>query len=93
MAQIIVENIKTKTAVQVKHLPKTDRGSQGFGSTDLDPKRIIQSNQTIPQVCFLHANHEENEYFNNADLARHLRAQKNKLMITNAVVTKADMRK
>ena len=34
MAQIIVAKINTETAVQVKHLPKTDRGTQGFGSTD-----------------------------------------------------------
>ena len=48
MAQIIVEKIITETAVQVKHLPKTDRATKGFGSTDLDPKRTIQSNQTTP---------------------------------------------
>ena len=29
----------------------------------------------------------------NADLARHLRAQRNKLRMTNAVITKVDMRK
>ena len=93
MAQIIVEKINTETAVQVNHLPKTDRGTQGFGSMDLDPKQIFQSNQTTPQICFLQPNHEENEYLDNADLARHLRAQRNKLMMTNAVVTKVDMRK
>ena len=41
MAQIIVEKINTRTAVQVQHLPKTDRANKGFGSTDLDPKRTI----------------------------------------------------
>ena len=29
MAQIIVDKIKTETAIQVKHLPKTNRGTQG----------------------------------------------------------------
>ena len=57
MAEIIVEKINTETAVQVKHIPKTDTGTQGFGSTDLDPKRTIQSNQTTPKICFLQANH------------------------------------
>ena len=93
MAQIILEKINTETAVQVKHLPKTDRGTQAFGSTDLDPKRIIQSNQTTPQLCFLHAKHEGNEYFDNTDLARHLRAQGNKLLMSNAIITKVHMRK
>ena len=93
MVQIIVENINTETAVQVKHLRKTDRGTQGFGSTDLDPKRIIQLNQTKPQICCLQGSHEENEYVDNTDLARHLRAQRNKLMMSNAIITKVDMRK
>ena len=37
MAQIIVEKINTETAVQVEHLANTDRGTKGFGSTDLNP--------------------------------------------------------
>ena len=93
IAEIIVEKINTETAVQVKHLPKTDRGTLGFASTDKDQKRIIQSNQTSPQICFLQANHEENEYFDNTDLARHLRDQGNKLMMSNAIITNVDMRK
>ena len=63
MAQIIVEKINTETAVQVEHLANTDRGTKGFGSTDLNPRRTIKSNQTIPQISFLHANHKDNEYF------------------------------
>ena len=50
MAQMILEKINTETAVQVKHLPKTDRGTQCLGSTDLDLKQISQSYQTTPQV-------------------------------------------
>ena len=93
MAQIIVEKINTETSVQVEHLANTDRGTKGFGSTDHNPRRNIKSNQTIPHISFLHANHKDNEYFDNADLARYLRAQRNKLMMTNAGITKVDMRK
>ena len=93
IAQIIVEKINTETAVQVEHLGNTDRGTNGFGSTDLNRRRTIKSNQTIPQISFLHANHKDNEYFDNADLARHLGAKRKKLMMTNAVITKVDMRK
>ena len=74
VAQIIVQKIKTETVVQVEHLADTDCGTKGFGSTDLNPRRMIKSNQTIPQIRFLHANDKDNEYFDNADLARHLRA-------------------
>ena len=93
MAQIIVEKINTETAVQVDHLANSDRGTKGFGSTDLSPTRTIKSHQTIPQISFLHANHKDNDYFDNVDLARHLRAQRNKLMMINAVITKVEMRK
>ena len=93
IAQIIVANINTETAVQVEHLANTDRGTKGFGSTDFNLKWTIKSNQTIPQTSFLHANHKDTEYFDNADLARHLRAQRNKLMMTKAVITKVDKRK
>ena len=92
MAQMIVEKINTETAVQVEHLANTDRGTKGFGSTDLNPRQTIQSNLTIPHIPFLHAKHKDNEYFDNADLARHLRAQRNKLMMTSAVMTN-DIRK
>lgn len=37
--------------------------------------------------------HEENEYFENNDLGRHLREQRNKVMMTNTVVRKVDMQK
>ena len=93
MAQIVVQKINTETVVQVEHLANTDRGTKGFGSTDLNPRRMIKSNQMIPQISFFYANHKDNEYFDNADLARHLRAQRNKLMMTTAVITKVDMRK
>ena len=93
IAQIIVEKINTERAVQVKHLANTDRGTKGFENTYLNPRRTIKSNQTIPQISFLHANHKANEYFDNADLARHLTAQRSKLRMTNTVVTKVDMRK
>ena len=93
IAQIIGEKMNTDTAFQVEHLTNTDRGTKGFGSTDLNPRRTIKTNQTIPQISFLQANHKDNEYFENADLVRHLRAQRNKLMMTNAVITKVDMRK
>ena len=72
MAKIIGEKINTEPAVQVEHLANTDCGTKGFGSTDLNPRRTIKSHQTIPQISFLHANNKDNEYFDNADLARPL---------------------
>ena len=69
IAQIIVEKINTEAAVQMEHLANTVPGTKDFGSTDLNPRRTIKSNQTIPQISFLHANHKGNEYFDNTDLS------------------------
>ena len=77
----------------MEHLANTERGTKGFVSINLNPRGTIKSNQTIPQISFLHANHKENEYFDNTDLPRHLRAQRSKPKMTNTVVTKVDMRK
>ena len=43
IAQLIVERIQTSEAVVVDKLVETERGTQGFGSTDLGPKRLITS--------------------------------------------------
>ena len=53
IAQLIVEKINTETAVQVGHLANTERRTKGFGSTDLNLRQTIKSNQTIPQISFL----------------------------------------
>ena len=63
MALIIVEKINSEAELQAEHLANTNRGTKGFGSTDLNPRRTIKSNHTIPQIGFLHANHKDNEYF------------------------------
>ena len=53
MAQIIVEKMNTEAALQVEHRANTDCGTKGFGSTDLNPRRTIKSNHTIPHIGFV----------------------------------------
>ena len=42
IAQVIVEKINTETAVQIEYLANTDRGTQGFGSTESNSKQTIK---------------------------------------------------
>ena len=49
IASIIVEKINTETVVQVEYLANTDRGTKGFGSTDLNPRRTIKKIRPYPR--------------------------------------------
>jgi len=41
ITQLIVEKIQTNDALEIDNLEETDRGTLGFGSTDIGPKRLI----------------------------------------------------
>jgi len=41
IAQLIVVKRQTHDAMEIDNLEHTERGTQGFGSTDLGPKRLI----------------------------------------------------
>jgi len=41
MAQLIVENIQTHDAIEIDNQEDRERGTGGFGSSDIGPKRVI----------------------------------------------------
>jgi len=41
IGQLIVEKIQTHDAMEIDNLEDTDRGTEGFGSTDIGRKRLI----------------------------------------------------
>ena len=61
IAQLIVERIQLDKAMEIDELNETERGTQGFGSTDLGPKRLITSKEAKITMCFLNPNPEYNE--------------------------------
>jgi len=48
IAQMIIEKIDTSGMREVDNLQITERGSKGFGSTDVSPKRTIAVKQVQP---------------------------------------------
>ena len=54
IAQLIVEMIQTSEVVVVEELVETERGTQGFGSTDLGPKHLISGKEHKIMMCFVH---------------------------------------
>ena len=70
IAQLIVKRIQTSEAVVVDQLVETERGTQGFGSTDLGPKRLITSKEHKIMMCFLHPNPRNNTFYDEEDILR-----------------------
>ena len=58
IVQLILERIQLDEAMEVDELDETERGTKGFGSTDLGPKRLITTKETKITMCFLNLNTE-----------------------------------
>ena len=71
IAQPIVERIQTREAVVVDKLVGTEWGTQGFGSTDLGPKRLITSKEHTMRMCFLHRDRRNNTFYDEDDILTH----------------------
>ena len=73
IAQLIIKKIDTSDMMEVDDLEITERAEKGFDSTDMSPKRTTPVTDCKPMICFLQADHKDNEYFDAEDMARHLR--------------------
>ena len=53
IAQLIVVKIQLDEAMEIDELDETERGTEGCGSTDLGPKRLITTKETKITMFFL----------------------------------------
>jgi len=92
IAQLILEKVAKADAMEVNDLKTTERGTAGFGSSDLNPKRSITAKEEGVKRCFLQANTSENEFFSAADIGNHPRLVKEREMLSsphlNAALTR-----
>jgi len=58
--QLIVQKIQTHDAMEIDNLEDTDRGTQGFGSTHIGPKRLITCKVLKVKMCFLNLDPQDN---------------------------------
>ena len=91
IAQLIVEKIQLDEAMEIDKLDETERGTEGFGSTDLGPKRLITSKETKITMCFLNPNPECNEYLDNEDIETNPRLRQQVVMLSNAIIAAVHM--
>ena len=89
IAELIMEKIANTDGMEVDDLGVTDRGTRGFGSSDLNPQRSITAKKEEVKICFLHADTSENEFFSAADIGYHPRLMKERKMLSSTHVNAA----
>jgi len=57
IVQLIVENIQTDDNMEIHNLEYRRRGTQGFASTDIGPKRLIMCEELNVKMSFLTQNY------------------------------------
>jgi len=65
---LIVQKIQTQDAMEIDNPDDTERGTQGFGSSDLGPKQLIACEELKVKICFLNPDPQENSYFDEEDI-------------------------
>ena len=91
IAEHIVETIQTSEAVVVDKLGEIQRGMQGFGSTDLGPKRLITSKEHKIMMCFLHPDPRNNTFYDEEDILTHANMTREVTMLSNAIIAAVQM--
>ena len=91
IAHLIVERIHTSEAVLVDKLSETERGTQGFGSTNLGPKRLIASKEHKIMICFLHPDPRNNTFNDEEDILKHADMTTEVTMLSNAIIAAIQM--
>ena len=75
----------------VDKLDETERGTRGFGSTDLGPKRLITSKEHKIMMCFLHPDPRNNSFYDEKDILAHPDMTREVTMLSNAIITAVQM--
>ena len=91
IAQLIVEKIQTHDAIEIDSLDDTGRGTQGFGSSDLGPKRLIACEELKVKMCFLNPDPQDNSYFDEEDIHRHSSLRNEITMLSSAMIAAIQM--
>ena len=71
IAQLIVEKIQTHNAMEIDNLEDTERGTRGFGLSDIGPKRLIMCEELKVKMRFLNPDQQNNSYFDEEDIHTH----------------------
>ena len=91
ITQLIVENIQTHHAIDIDNLEDKESRTQGFGSSDIGPKRVITCEELKVKMCFLNPDPQDNSYFDQEEIHTHSRLRDEIMMLSTALITAIQM--
>jgi len=91
IAQLIVLIIETHDAIEIHHLEKTERGTLGFGSSDIGPKWLIKCEELKVKMCFLNPDPQDNSYFDEENIHTQSSLREELKMLSSAMITARQM--
>jgi len=91
IAQLIVEKIQIHDAMEIDNLEDTDSGTQGFGSSDIGPKRVITCEELKVKMCLQNPDPQDNSYFDEEDIYTYASRQDEITMLSSAMVAAIQM--
>jgi len=91
IAQLIMKTIQTHDAMEIYNLEDTNRWTQGFGSTDTGPKRLITCEELKVKICFLNPDPQDNSYFDEEGIHTHASLRDEISMLSSAMIAAIQM--
>jgi len=86
-----VAKIQTHDGIEIDNLEDKERGTRGFGSSDIGPKRLITCEELKVKVCFLNPDPQDNSYFDEEDIHIHTRLRDEVTMLSSAMIAAIQM--
>jgi len=77
--------------MKIDHLEETERGTRGFGSSDIGPKQLIMSKENKLKMCFLNPDPQDNSYFDEEDIYTHTSLRDEITMLYSAMIAAIKM--
>jgi len=91
MVQLIVEKIETQDAMEIDNLKDTERGTRGFRSRVIGPKRIIWCEELKVKKCCLNPDPQDNSYFAQGDIYTRASLRDEVTMLSRAMIAAIQM--
>ena len=88
IAQLIVERMDDQDWMEVDGLEETERARKGFRSTGSG----LELKEVQPKICFLQTDGNHQDY-DTSDMDHHPVLRKGQILLSNAIITKANLRK
>jgi len=77
--------------MEIDKLDDTERGTQGFGSSDLGPKRLIACQELKVKMSFLNPDQQANSYCDEEDIHTHSSLRDEITMLSSAMIAAIQM--